>query len=245
MNPLPPRPARPTGFRQGNAGADHDRTAMAACRWCRWARCSARKSRLVRLWAWKPRVTWTTANWCPTRIAVATVDGWLERQDARTPSFSTVSRAPIGQAEALPEPAGPARQPAGRPCCGWNWTTPASPNACQPAADLRGLRRDVPAWLARAESAGKHVPVCGGRLTVRGDDDPAALSRPDDALYRERTEPVADVTTTRRACCTASTRAARRRRGFRADRGGVTGKAEGGRRKAEVADPAPAEVASV
>ena len=176
----------------------------------------------------------------PDAVAVASVNGWLERQREDAFVFDGFPRT-VGQAEALE--ALLARR--GNPLTVALWLELDDARVAE-----RVSRRLTCLDCGTTFQLGSHVqtreeacPVCGGRLTVRGDDDPAALTARM-ALYREHTEPVADYYDTRGLL-------------HRVDAGGtpeavfarieaaVTEKAEVGSRQAAVADRAQAEAASV
>ena len=176
----------------------------------------------------------------PDGIAITTVDGWLGRQREDAFVFDGFPRT-VGQAEALQELL--ARR--GSPLTAVLWLELDDARIVE-----RVSRRLTCADCGATFQLGWHVqsgeeacPVCGGRLTVRGDDDPKALTARM-AHYRERTEPVADYYAERGLL-------------HRIDAGGtpedvfarietaVTTKPEVGSRKSEVADPEEVEVASV
>ena len=176
----------------------------------------------------------------PDGTAVATVDGWLERQGGDAFVFDGFPRT-VGQAEALQELL--ARR--GSPLTAALWLELDDARIAE-----RVSRRLTCLDCGATFQLGWHVqgreeacPVCGGRLAVRGDDDPAALTARM-THYRERTEPVADYYAARgllRRIDAGDTPEAV----FARIEAAVTGKAEVGSRQAAVADPAPAEAASV
>ena len=163
----------------------------------------------------------------PDGVAVATVEGWLERQGEDAFVFDGFPRT-IGQAEAMQ--ALLARR--GSPLTAVLWLELDDARIAE-----RVSRRLTCADCGATFQLGWHVrnreeacPVCGGQLIVRGDDDPAALTARM-THYRERTEPVADYY-------------AARGRLHRIDAGG-TPEDVFARIEAAVAAPAQAEVASV
>ena len=176
----------------------------------------------------------------PDGVAVGCVNGWLERRREDAFVFDGFPRT-VGQAEALE--ALLARR--GSPLTAALWLELDDARVAE-----RISRRLTCLDCGATFQLGSHVqtreeacPVCGGRLVVRGDDDPAALTARM-ALYREHTEPVAGYYAARGLL-------------HRIDAGGtpeavfarieaaVGEKAEGGSRQAEVANPVRAEVAGV
>jgi adenylate kinase len=123
----------------------------------------------------------------PDKIAVATVDAWLGRQQQPGFVFDGFPRT-IGQAEALHDLL--RRRDSMLDAVLW-----LDLDNAQIAE--RVARRLTCADCGATFQRGTHVqgadeacPECGGRLTVRADDDPAALAARME-LYRARTEPVA------------------------------------------------------
>ncbi len=123
----------------------------------------------------------------PDAVAIATVDQWLESQLDGAFVFDGFPRT-VGQAEAL----GTLLAQRGSPLTAVVWLDLDDARIAE-----RVSRRLTCVDCGTTFQLGSHVqsrdeacPVCGGKLTVRGDDDPVALTARMQT-YRERTEPVA------------------------------------------------------
>ena len=130
----------------------------------------------------------------PDRVAVAAVEAWLGDGAGESFVFDGFPRT-VGQAQALEEVL--ARHHAPLTAVLWLELDEA-------AIAHRVSRRVTCADCGRSFQVGWHVggredacPVCGGKLTVRKDDDPATLvSRMEQ--YRLHTEPVKEFYETRK-----------------------------------------------
>ena len=124
----------------------------------------------------------------PDRVAVAAVEAWLGAGTGESFVFDGFPRT-VGQARALDEVLARHREPL---------TAALWLELDEAAITHRVSRRVTCTDCGRSFQVGWHVaghadacPVCGGRLTVRKDDDPATLlSRMEQ--YKEHTAPVKD-----------------------------------------------------
>ncbi len=124
----------------------------------------------------------------PDRVAVAAVEAWLDGGAGESFVFDGFPRT-VGQAQALEE----ALARHGEPLTVALWL-----ELDDEAIAHRVSRRVTCADCGRSFQIGWHVgghtdacPVCGGKLTVRKDDDPATLANRMEQ-YRQHTEPVKD-----------------------------------------------------
>lgn len=124
----------------------------------------------------------------PDRVAVAAVEAWTEGDTASSFVFDGFPRS-VGQAQALEEMLMRHHTPL---------TAALWLELDNEAIAHRVSRRVTCGDCGRSFQIGWHVgghtdacPVCGGRLTVRTDDDPATLTSRMEQ-YRAHTEPVRD-----------------------------------------------------
>ena len=129
----------------------------------------------------------------PDRVAVAAVEAWLGDGAGESFVFDGFPRT-VGQAQALEEVLSRHHAPL---------TAALWLELDETAIAHRVSRRVTCADCGRSFQVGAHVaghtdacPVCGGKLTVRKDDDPATLAERMEQ-YRQHTEPVKDFYATR------------------------------------------------